>query len=61
MPQLERVAFFRECRKLWIGTAVAWVAGIIALMVTLAKRSAGVGELGSMSNHWIDEHPVDSP
>jgi hypothetical protein len=47
---------------LWIATAVTLVVGIVALMVViLAKRPADVGELGSVSNHWIAEHRVDSP
>jgi hypothetical protein len=45
---------------LWIGTAVTLVAGIIALMVS-AKRPPKVGDLGSVSDHWIAEHHVDLP
>jgi hypothetical protein len=45
---------------LWIGTAVTLVAGIVALrMVILAKRPAGVDDLGSVSNRWITEHRVE--
>jgi hypothetical protein len=40
---------------LWIGTAVALFAGIVAAGI-LAKRSLGVDDLGSVSNHWIAEH-----
>jgi len=44
---------------LWIGTAVALVAGMVALMaVILAKRPADVGELGSVSDRWIAEYRV---
>ena len=47
---------------LWIGTAVTLVAGMVALtLVILAKRPADVGTLGSVSDHWIAEHRVDSP
>ena len=47
---------------LWIGTAVTLVAGIVALtLVILAKRPADVDKLGSVSDHWIAEHRVDSP
>ena len=46
---------------LWIGTAVTLVAGIVApTLVILAKRPADVGTLGSVSDHWIAEHRVDS-
>ena len=45
---------------LWIGTAVALVTGIAALMVVvLAKRPVKADELGSVSHHWIVEHRVD--
>ena len=58
----EPVVFHGECRMLWIGTAVTLVAGIVALtLVILAKRPADVGTLGSVSDHWIAEHRVDSP
>jgi hypothetical protein len=43
----------------WIGTAVTLVAGIVA--VILAKRPADVEDLGTVSDHWIAEHRVDSP
>ena len=47
---------------LWIGTAVTLVAGIVALMVViLAKRPPDVDDLGSVSDHWIAQHRVDSP
>ena len=47
---------------LWIGAAVTLVAGIVALMVViLAKRPADVDDLGSVSDHWIAQHRVDSP
>jgi hypothetical protein len=47
---------------LWIGTAVLFVAGIVAFMaVILAKRPADVGDLGAVSHHWIAAHRVDSP
>jgi hypothetical protein len=47
---------------LWIGTAVTLVAGIVALLVVIhANRHVNVDELGSVSDHWIAEHRVDSP
>jgi hypothetical protein len=46
----------------WIGTAVTLVAGIVALtLVILANRHVNVDQLGSVSDHWIAEHRVDSP
>jgi len=45
---------------LWIEMTL--VAGIVALMVViLAKRPADVDDLGSVSDHWIAQHRVDSP
>jgi hypothetical protein len=45
---------------LWIGTAVALVAGIVVLMmVILVKRPIGVDELGSVSHRWIIDHRGD--
>ena len=44
----------------WIGTALTLAAGIIALLMFLAKRRADVDQLGSVSTHWITEHRVDS-
>jgi hypothetical protein len=47
---------------LWIGTAVTFVAGIVALMVVIrAIRPPDVDDLGSVSHHWIAEHRVDWP
>ena len=47
---------------LGIETAVTLVVGIVALIVAiLAKRPTDVDELGSVSNHWIADHHVDSP
>jgi hypothetical protein len=62
LPEREPVVFHGECRMLWIGTAVTLVAGIVALLVgILAKRPVNVDQLGSVSEHWIAEHHVDSP
>jgi hypothetical protein len=45
---------------LWILTAVAVLAGIVALMMLLlVKRAADVHQLGRLSNRWIAEHHVD--
>jgi hypothetical protein len=47
---------------LWIGTAVALVICIVTLMVViLGNRPIDGDALGSVSNHWIAEHRVDSP
>jgi hypothetical protein len=41
--------------------AVTLVAGIVALIVViLAKRPADVNDFGSVTDHWIAEHRVDS-
>jgi hypothetical protein len=62
LPERESVVFHGERRMLWIGTAVTLVAGIVALLVViLAKRHVNVGQLGSVSDHWIAEHGADSP
>lgn len=43
-----------------IGTML--VAGIVLAAVLIAKRrSLHVDELGSLSDHWVAEHRVDSP
>ena len=56
-----RVTHSDVARMLWIGTAVTLVAGMVALtLVILAKRPADVDTLGSVSDHWIAEHRVDS-
>jgi hypothetical protein len=59
----EPVVFHGECRMLRIGTAVTLVAGIVALLVVILakKRHVNVDQLGSVSDHWIAEHRVDSP
>ena len=45
---------------LWILTAVAVFAGIVALMMLmLVKRAPNVHELGHLSNRWIAKHRVD--
>jgi hypothetical protein len=47
---------------LWIITAVVLVAGIVARLVIIpTKRRVNVDQLGSVSDHWIAEHRVDSP
>jgi hypothetical protein len=46
---------------LWTGIGMTLVAGIVAMVVILAKRSADVDERGSVSAHWIAEHRVDLP
>jgi hypothetical protein len=47
---------------LWIGTTVALVICIVALMVvSLVDRPIDVEAFGSVSNHWIAEHRADSP
>ena len=44
---------------LWIGIGVTLVIGIVMMAVILAKRPAD--DLGSVSDHWVVEHRVDSP
>ena len=47
---------------LWIAAAVMLVAGITALLVVvLTKRPAHLDQLGAVSDHWIEQHRVDSP
>ncbi len=47
---------------LWIGTAVTFGAGSVALMLALlARRPPQIEELGSVSHRWIAEHRLDSP
>jgi hypothetical protein len=51
---------FREGRMLWVLTAIAFVAATAALLrIMFVKRSVRVAELGSVSDRWIAEHPVD--
>ena len=38
---------------------VTLVAGIVVMVVVLAKRPAD--DLGSVSAHWIAQHRVDAP
>jgi hypothetical protein len=42
----------------WIEIGVTLVAGIVVVVLILAKRSTH--DLGSVSDHWIAEHHVDS-
>jgi hypothetical protein len=45
----------------WIGTALTLIAGMLAFMVvTLSTRPTDMDELGSMSNHWLAKHRLDS-
>jgi hypothetical protein len=45
---------------LWIVTAVATLAAIVALTaVVRVKRAAHGNDLGCVSSHWIAEHRVD--
>jgi hypothetical protein len=46
-----------------IVTAVTLIAGVVALLaiVLTKKRQVRADQLGSVSNHWIAEHRVDSP
>jgi len=43
---------------LWIGTAVAIVAGFVGLLA-LARTKRSTLELGSVSDHWVAQHRVD--
>jgi hypothetical protein len=46
---------------LWTGTAVALVAGIVALMVVCrARRGVDADELCSVSDQWVAEHRIGS-
>ena len=46
---------------IWIGTTVAVVAGVIALLVvSITARSSDETDLGSVSEHWIADYRVDS-
>jgi hypothetical protein len=45
---------------LW--TALTVVVGVVILLVVIrATRHADLGDLGSMSNHWIAEHRSHRP
>jgi hypothetical protein len=44
---------------LWIGIGVALVAAGIVAALFLGKRP--IDDLGSVSDHWIADHRVDSP
>jgi hypothetical protein len=44
---------------LWIEIGVTLLVGIVVTAIILANRP--VGDLGSVSAHWIAEHSVDPP
>jgi hypothetical protein len=43
----------------WTGIGIIIIAGIVVIVVILAKR--GADDLGSVSDRWIAEHRVDAP
>ena len=44
---------------IWIGIGAMLVASIVVIAVVLSQHPPQ--DLGSVSDHWIAEHRVDSP
>ena len=44
---------------IWMGLDTILVAGIIMAAVVFSKRP--VKDLGSLSDHWVSDHRIDSP
>ena len=44
---------------IWMGIGTILIAGIVVIALVLSRRPAQ--DLGSVGDHWIAEHRVDSP